>query len=658
MSVVTEHELKCDLLVAGGGIAGVCCALAAARHGVQVILCQDRSVLGGNASSEVRMHIVGANGLRGGEEFKAELREGGIVEELRLDLAVRNPQRSPSMMDLLLYEKCRAEPNLTLLLNTAVVAADLSSDRIRAVTAERVSTEDRFRIAAEIFVDATGDGRLGVEAGAPFRSGRESRVEFGEKLAQLRADDNRLGSTLLFQARRHDRPMPFVAPSWVRKFQPSDFKLRPFGQPGSDLGLEYGYWWVEWGGCLDTIKDNERIRDELLAIMLGVWNHIKNESGADASHWALDWFGFLPGKRESRRFIGQHVLSEADVFGSRDFPDAIAFGGWPIDTHPPEGVDAPDEPPCDQHHLPYLYNIPLRACVSAGPGNLMFAGRNISATHIAFASTRVMATCGLVGQGVGTSAAIALRARVAPRDLASRQDLVSTIQQQLLRDDCYLVGLLNRDESDLARKATITGSSAQPDAGPESVVSGQTRSVHGETTPEMARNGRRPQPAELVADDNLWNAVLAEASPGQRANFRGRTVAPPERCFPGLHRWMSDPAAGWPATLELRWSQAVKVREIQLVFDTGQHRYLTLSQADGYTRKMQWGRAQTETVRDYGIEIETDAGWRQVVSQKNNYQRLRRHVLAEAMTTRALRLVVTATNGVDHARVFEVRVYS
>jgi flavin-dependent dehydrogenase len=167
-NVSSERSFECDVLVAGGGIAGVCCALAAARLGARVILCQDRPVLGGNASSEVRMHIVGATGLGGGVALETELREGGIIEELRLDLAVQNPQRSPSMMDLLLFDKCRREPSLALYLNTAIVAADVADGMIRSVRAERQSTEDNFIIRARTFVDCTGDGRLGVEAGAPF----------------------------------------------------------------------------------------------------------------------------------------------------------------------------------------------------------------------------------------------------------------------------------------------------------------------------------------------------------------------------------------------------------------------------------------------------------------------------------------------------------
>lgn len=616
----SPRELSCDVLVAGGGIAGVCCALAAARLGARVILCQDRAVLGGNASSEVRMHIVGATGLTGGAPLAAELREGGIVEELRLELAVQNPQRAPALMDLVLYDKCRREPNLTLLLNTTVDGAETEGGRVRAVTATRASTEDRFRITAKSSVDCTGDGRLGAEAGAAFRQGREGRDEFGEKLAVASADACTLGSTLLLQARKHDRPMPFVAPPWVRRFTAEDLKLRPYGRPGYDLGLEYGYWWAEWGGCLDTLKDNERIRDELVAITLGVWNHIKNESdlAPTAANWALEWIGFLPGKRESRRFVGRHVLCEADVFQSRPQPDAIAFGGWPVDLHPPGGVDARDLPPCDQHHLPHLFDIPLRSCLAREFDNLLFAGRNFSATHVAFASTRVMATCGVVGQGVGTAVALALQAGVAPAEIPERPDLLKAVQQQLLRDDCYLIGVENRDARDLVRQAQrIRASSAQAGGEPELIRSGQTRAVHG---------------------------------------VEGLICAPPDRARPGLHRWMSDPAAGLPAWVEVQWAAPMEVGCVEIVFDTGLHRLLTLSQADGYTAKMLWGRPQPETVRDYRLEASISGQWVEIATVTGNYQRRRVHALAPRKVD-AVRISVSATNGLDHARICEVRCY-
>lgn len=218
MTTVAAHTLDCELIVAGGGMAGVSCALAAARLGTRVILVQDRAVLGGNASSEVRMHIVGATGLHAGLPLVLEPREGGLIEETRLELAVRNPQRSPAVGDLTLYELCRAEPTLTLLLNTTVTAAAVVQGRITQVTAERPSTEDRFTIAAAMFVDCTRDGRLALEAGAPFLRGREARASYDEALAPVDADAKTLGSTILFQARKHDRPMPYVPSAWVRHF--------------------------------------------------------------------------------------------------------------------------------------------------------------------------------------------------------------------------------------------------------------------------------------------------------------------------------------------------------------------------------------------------------------------------------------------------------
>ncbi|HNZ19677.1 MAG TPA: FAD-dependent oxidoreductase [Candidatus Hydrogenedentes bacterium] len=611
-----QHDLNCDILVAGGGPAGVPCALAAARLGANVILCQDRPVLGGNASSEIRMHIVGADCSGGrGAELETETREGGIIEEIRLDTTVHNPQRSASMLDLILYDKCRAEPRLQLMLNTAVVGAKTQGTRVTHAIAHRESTEDRFTIAAKVFVDCTGDGRLGVEAQAPFRAGREGRDAFGESFAPETADDKTLGSSLLFMGRDLGHPVPFTPPPWARKFTEDDLEHRPHAQVGIDRGLEYGYWWLEWGGHLDVIKDNEVIRDELLAILLGIWDHIKNGGDHGADTWVLDWFGFVPGKRESRRFIGQYTLTQQDLQESRPFDDAIAYGGWPIDTHPPEGVDAPDEHPCMQRQLEHVYDIPLRACVSAGPRNLMFAGRNISATHIAFASTRVMATCAALGQGVGTAAAYAAKHNIEPADLVADPQSMTTIQQRLLRDDAYLIGAVNLDPNDRARDAKVAASSAQPNGGAAQVISGPTRSTHGP---------------------------------------RG---VKPERAAPGLHRWMSDPGAGLPAWIQLRWDKPVPLSELQLIFDTGMHRVLTLTQSDAYAARMEWGRPQPETVRDYTIEAKCADGWQSLVDVKGNYQRRRVHKVKPSGDVSALRVTVTATNGLDHARIFEIRAY-
>ncbi|RKN75817.1 FAD-dependent oxidoreductase [Paenibacillus ginsengarvi] len=593
--------LDTDLLIAGGGMTGVAAALAAARNGARVILCQDRPVLGGNASSEIRMNISGASAI--GKILETERRESGIIEEIVLECSVRNPQRSASMLDLILYEKCRAEPNITLLLNTAIVGADVEDSRIRSVTAVRESTEDRFAIRAEMFVDCTGDGRLGFEAGADYTTGREGIDEYNESGASLNRDAYRLGSSLLFTSKDMGRPMPFTPPPWARKFSEEDLKFR------NHNAWEFGYWWVEFGGTLDTIKDNESIRDELLAIMLGVWDHIKNSGNhPDSANWALDWFGFVPGKRESRRFLGQHVLTQNDIQQAVDFDDVIAYGGWSMDTHPPQGIDAKDEKPCNQPFTPYLYGIPLRSMISRNIGNLMFAGRNLSATHIAFSSTRVMATCAVMGEGLGTFAATAIKRNLSLERAWRDDGVVKEAQQQLLRQGAFLPGL--KLERNLARQARISASSEQEAGACGNVVDGHTRAIYGE-------KGVRP---------DLTTA--------------------------GTHRWMSQPGDARP-WLELEWKEPIEVSRITLVLDTGLHRLLMLCHLDSLQKHMQWGRPQAETLKEFKLMAFDGQEWTEIAFIRDHYQRMI-HLPVELKQLKKLRLEVLSTNGLDHARVVEI----
>lgn len=596
---LTHHHLNADIVVAGGGAAGLPAALAAARHGARVVLVQDRHVLGGNSSSEVRMHIVGAD--RHGKVPHA--RESGIVEELRLEEAVWNPQRSPHMWDQLLYDRVVSEPNVTLLLNTSLDGVVMDGRRITAVKASRPSQEERFTIKAQLFLDCTGDGRLGLEAAADFRMGREARSEFDEALAWVdEADSKTLGSSIMFTARKHDRPMPFKAPAWARQIRDCDeLPHRPHGAPN----LEYGYWWLEWGGQLDTIKDNDVIRHELTRVVLGVWDHIKNSGKhPESENWALDWVATVPGKRESRRFIGDHLLHQHDLQAGRIFDDEVAYGGWAIDEHPPEGVDSPGKP-----FIPVpvpLYSIPLRCLYSRNVENLFVAGRNISATHVAFASTRVMATCAVMGQAAGTAAVQCLRQGIAPRQLAQNPAQIATLKQTLLKDDCYLLGTKNEDPLDLARRARITASGEIACHAPTNVLSGVTRQVDDES--------------------HQWAAPLG-----------------------------SDGEGG--AWLRLDWPEGVPLSEVRLIFDTGFERPLTLTMSDHHTRQTVRG-PQPETVRDYTLEALTaDGAWRSLATVTGNYQRLRSHRFT-SVKARALRLRISATNGGKHARLFEVRCYS
>lgn len=603
MQETQRKVMHTQLLVAGGGISGVAAALSAARNGAKVVLVQDRSVLGGNASSEIRMHVLGAS-FRG-QELRTEARESGILEEIMLDCAVQNPQWNAHMLDLILYDKCRREANITLLLNATVIGTRMVGTRIVAAYVSRESTEEQFEIMADLFADCTGDGRLGFEAGALFTTGRESRDEYGESYAQANRDAYRLGSSLLFTTRDMGKPMPFTAPPWARSFTEEDLKFR-----GHDT-WEYGYWWIEFGGMLDTIKDNEWIRDELLVIMMGVWDHIKNSGNhPESANWALDWFGWLPGKRESRRFIGQYMLTQNDLEQAADFPDVVAYGGWPMDTHPPGGIDAKDEKPSSKPQTPYMYSIPVRAMVSKNICNLLFAGRNISATHIAFSSTRVMATCAVMGEGIGAFAAAALVRQPDLHKACCDDAVIAETQQRLLRQGAFLPG--RTLQSPLAAQATISASSEQEEGKAGNVVDGHSRAVHGE-------RGVRP-----------------------------------ELTLPGTHRWMSrcDDTAPW---LQLAWPQPVALRHITLVLDTGLHRTLTLSHAASKQKRMIWG-PQPETLKQFRIlALPADSKeWLELAHIQNHYQRqIEIDVSLQAVV--ALKVEVIETNGLHHSRIVEVR---
>lgn len=593
-SQVSHRKIDTDVVVIGGGMAGVCAAIAAARNGSQVVLVQDRSVLGGNASSEVRMHIVGAD--HHGNRRDTDAREGGIIEELRLEEAVRNPQRSASQFDLIMYEWVMREPNLTLMLNTHCYGVEMDSPtRIGAVLLSRHSTEDLFTVRAKQFLDCSGDGRLGAEAGAHFRHGREARSEFGEDLAPERADSKTLGSTILFVTRDHGKPMPFKAPDFARTIPREGLPHRGIGS------WEYGYWWCEWGGNLDTIKDNEHIREELTAAALGIWDHIKNSGKYPKSEtWALDWFGALPGKRESRRFYGDHILKQQEVQAGETFHDGVAFGGWPIDLHPPGGIWSED-PPYISIPVP-LYNIPFGCLYSRNISNLLFAGRNISASHVAFGSTRVMATCAVVGQAAGTAAALCVKNDCTPREL--RHSAVDELQQTLLKDDAYIIGAKNTDPYDLARNATPWASSAMP----------------GWYRPEYMLNG-------------VSRAV-----------------------YDYKNKWCSAPDQALPQHVDLMFAEPQRIREVHLTFDTGMHRQLCLSHSDGTTRKMIRG-AQPECVRDYEVMVLGDTSAKSVVKCADNHQRKKVHRF-DAETCNGIRLLVHATNGSSTVNIHEVRIYA
>ena len=422
-----------DVCVVGGGMAGLAAALAAARHGANVVLMHDRPVLGGNASSECRVHICGADR----SAHIPNVRETGTLEELRLANLRWNPQRSFSVWDTVLYDAARREPGLTLLLNCSACDAETDGARIVSVTGWQSTTQIHHTVCARIFIDCSGDAVLAPLTGAAFRMGREGRDEFGESLAPAKADAATMGMTIAFAAREHGDPQPFTPPSWANRYDHCE------DLPGSHGWWPLGYWWIELGGMDDSIADTEKVRDNLLAAVYGVWDHIKNrcpEHRQAAANWALDWVQFLPAKRESRRYEGLHMLTQNDLMSGGAFPDVVAYGGWTIDEHPACGIAA-----CGRlgllsaHHAePGIYGIPYRSLVARDIANLMFAGRCASCTHMAMSSTRVMATAAVMGQAAGTAAAMAVRAGFDPPAMTGR---IHELQQALLSDDAYLPGV-------------------------------------------------------------------------------------------------------------------------------------------------------------------------------------------------------------------------
>lgn len=442
-----------DIAVLGGGLAGICAAVAAARRGRRVVLVQNRPVLGGNSSSEVRVWVCGAT-AHGVHLFA---RETGIMGELFVENQYRNPEGNPYYWDLLLLETVRAEENITLLLNTDVteVEADGPPEArvIRRVRGWTSGSERRITLEAPTFVDCTGDGLIGHLAGAEHMSGREPRERYDESWAPEVPDQNMLGSTILFYTKDTGVPSRFVPPAFAVDVTAAGIpEHRVIRQDMNGCA----FWWIEWGGELDVVHDNERIRDELQAVCYGLWDHIKNSGRFDAETLTLEWVGSVPGKREYRRFVGEHVLTQADVLDQPEIEDRVGFGGWSIDLHPSGGVYA-TEPGSRHWHPDGNYHLPLRSLYSRNVTNLWMAGRNISASHVAFGSTRVMATCAVLGEAAGIGAALSQELEVAPTALAHEH--VTTLRRALVRADASVLGIPGEDPEDLALQAEVSASS-------------------------------------------------------------------------------------------------------------------------------------------------------------------------------------------------------
>ncbi len=446
-------RIDSDLVIVGGGLAGTCAAITAARAGIKVALVQDRPVIVGNASSEVRLWALGATSHMNNNNRWA--REGGVIDEILVENMYRNKEGNALIFDTILLEKVVEEENITLLLNTAAVSLRKSDgETIEAVSAFCSQNSTQYELYAPLFCDASGDGIVAFQAGAAFRMGAEASDEFGEKFAPSEEYGYLLGHSIYFYSKDIGQPVKFVPPSYALADITQIPRFRSFNTATDGCRL----WWIEYGGRLDTVHETETIKWQLWKVVYGVWNYIKNSGEfPDAETLTLEWVGQIPGKRESRRFEGDYMLIQKDIIEQRQHYDAISFGGWSIDLHPADGVFS-ERPGCDQWHAKGVYQIPYRTQYSKNIQNLFITGRIMSASHVAFGSSRVMLTLASAAQSVGIAAAHCIQRNLLPRDIAKPEN-TALLQRDLQRVGQYIPQFRLDDPENLVRQAQITSTS-------------------------------------------------------------------------------------------------------------------------------------------------------------------------------------------------------
>ncbi len=609
-------EINYDLVVVGGGISGICAAMEAARNGVKTALVHARSVWGGNASSEIRVHISGADhGLE-----KPDYAETGILYELMLENKARNDNFSYSIWDMILFEAINKQENLTTYLNTVMYDCETDGQKINSILCVQETTEMRYKLSAPIFVDATGNGTLGYYAGAEYRQGSEAKSETGETHAPEQANNDRMGNTIMFKARDMGHPVKFTPPAFAKKYTEHDLRYRMHSKTqkvdfsGADdpekceacgglssRGSDYGYFWIElMGDTDDIITDYENIRDDLVASLYGVWDHIKNGGEHGAENLELEWVGMLPGSRESRRLVGDYLIDEDDCLENRQFEDAVAYGGWCIDLHVAHGLLDTDVLPSGEcHFFDGVYTIPYRSYYSKNINNLFMAGRNISATKLGMCSTRILGCCAIGGQAVGAASALCIKYNCNPRELAPH---IKELQQIILKDDGFLPNVKNEDELDFAREATFSASSYKNGCEPNKVIDGISR---------------------RIGDD--------------------------------MHGWVSDGINENGEKLIMEWNEAKLISELRYTFHSDFNYPIRTTMAPNRQAQQRIG-VPAELVKDYEIVMKFNGKTVHKISVSNNYQRHNVHKFDKLKCDR-VELIVKNTNGADEITIFEVRAY-
>ena len=409
-----------DFVVIGGGMAGTCAAISAARLGLKVALVQDRPVLGGNNSSEVRVHLGGRINLEPYPNL------GNLVNEI-------GPSKEGNARPYENYEDdkklaaVRNEKNISLFLNNHANIVNMKDGRIESIQATNTETGQKLLFKAPLFADCTGDATIGVLAGAKYMTGRESSKEFGESTAPELADDLTMGSSVQWFAEDKKKNVPFPDIKWGIDWDEEKAEH-----------LIRGDWNWETGMGIDQVNEFERIRDYGLLVVYSNWSFLKNHS-IDKGKFEkrqLKWVAYIAGKRESKRLVGDYVLRESDLMEHKVYPDGTAPTSWTIDLHYPDPENTKQFPGKEFKsiavHTPIIpYPIPFRSLYSVNVPNLLMAGRNISVSHVALGTVRVMRTTGMMGEVIGMAASVCKKHNTDPRGVYTNhlEDLIQLMQK-------------------------------------------------------------------------------------------------------------------------------------------------------------------------------------------------------------------------------------
>lgn len=409
-----------DLIVVGGGVAGICAAVQAARLGVKVALVQNRPVLGGNSSSEVRVSTDGST-------FKNKYKSlGRIVREIdNYEAGVGGAARlylDGTRQDLVLNE-----PNITLFTNLHVNRVEVQNEKIKAVYALHLETLKNYIIEGDLFADCTGDATVGILAGADYRYGREAEIETGEPSAPETADNLVMGSSNQWESVHEDISSDFPVEPWMFEF--SEEYHFPLTRSRWD--------WESGFDNLHTVDQAEEIRDLNLCAIYSNWAFLKTFKKERFSHYRLSEIQHVTGKRESYRLMGDHILTEWDVVKKVEYPDATVTTTWGIDLHYPHPENSKRFPGMEfiayaEHPFKQqdVYTFPYRCLYSRNVSNLFMAGRNISVTHIALGTVRVQRCTGMMGEVVGLAAYLCQKRNALPRDIYEKylDELLQLVQ--------------------------------------------------------------------------------------------------------------------------------------------------------------------------------------------------------------------------------------